>query len=115
MDLSKLDTVSGSDHGADMELVHPINRQPFMHDLGDGKSEPLTIRMAGIDSDLYRKAGLAITNKRIAMKGRGTSAVRCGSHMGQPSRVQSPAKRSDHRLVMLTLAGTRLAGCSRVR
>lgn len=52
MDLSKLDTASVANEGAVMEVTHPVTQEPLKQD--DGSL--VTITLAGIDSDIYRRA-----------------------------------------------------------
>jgi hypothetical protein len=65
-DLSDLSTASLSDSGAAMELCHPATNQVLKGD----DDKPITITLAGIDSDIYRKAQRKQLNKRL-QAGRG--------------------------------------------
>ncbi|MBY0431697.1 MAG: hypothetical protein K2Q10_10905 [Rhodospirillales bacterium] len=65
-DLATLDCSRTAERGAVMTLAHPVNRQP----LADGEGKPITITLAGQDSDVYRRAQRAITDKRLALRGR---------------------------------------------
>lgn len=66
LDLANLDTVKVSDEGADMELRHPATRAVICNEAGD----PITIRLVGTDSTIYRKAQAAITNRKLAQNKR---------------------------------------------
>jgi len=54
-DLAFLDTAAVAEQGAELALLHP----------GTGKALGITIRLAGVDSDIYRKASRKITEKRL--------------------------------------------------
>lgn len=66
LDLSQFDTVPAANQGQVMEVLHPATNQPLL----DDEDNPVTITLAGIDSDVFRKAQRAATNRRLAMKGR---------------------------------------------
>jgi hypothetical protein len=66
LDLANLDTVKVSDEGADMELRHPATRAVICNEAGD----PITIRLVGTDSTIYRKAQATITNRKLAQNKR---------------------------------------------
>jgi len=55
MDLAKLDTLSPANEGVWMELEHPVTGEP----LG------IKIKVAGVDSDYYRKEMRRQQNKRL--------------------------------------------------
>lgn len=67
LDLSTLDTAKCADEGADLELRHPSTRATFCNDAGD----PITIRLVGVDSAIYRKAQAALTNRKLVQNKRG--------------------------------------------
>lgn len=56
MDLKQLDTVTGANAGADMTVYTP-----------DGEKTDITIKLAGRDSDVFRKASRKNQDKRIKM------------------------------------------------
>jgi len=66
IDLATLDTSATADKGAVMTLLHPVSRQP----LRDGEGREVTLILAGQDSEAFRKAQRAATNKRLSAKGR---------------------------------------------
>lgn len=66
VDLADLDTVAPANDGAEMSLRHPATQTP----LHDENGREVTITLAGIDSDAFRKAQRAAINKRIANGGR---------------------------------------------
>ena len=68
MDLSTLDTAKVADEGAKCVLVHPVTQQILRDDAG----EEVYIRLAGTDSETYKKAQRRLINKRLASKGRGS-------------------------------------------
>ena len=55
MDLSKLNSVEACDNGAVYEVVHPTTGEPI----------GAKITLAGVDSQVYRKAQRALSNKRL--------------------------------------------------
>jgi hypothetical protein len=57
MDLTKLEIASASDEGTRMEIYHPVTEQSF--------EPPIYIWVAGIDSKVWRKASMALQNKRL--------------------------------------------------
>ena len=61
MDLKDLDVVAAANRGADVELVHPITREP----LGS------TITILGRDSDEYRAAVAEQARKRAQSRNKG--------------------------------------------
>jgi hypothetical protein len=62
MDLSKLNSVDACDNGAVCEILHPATGEPI----------GAKITLAGIDSQIYRKAQRALSNKRLKqLVGRG--------------------------------------------
>lgn len=66
MDLSTLDITASAEEGAVMELRHPASHAVLV----DADKKPLTITLAGDDSERVRKAQRAATNRRLAMQGR---------------------------------------------
>lgn len=46
---------------SDMQVIHPVTFEPLL----DENNQPVTIRLAGMDSAIYRKAANAMTNRRI--------------------------------------------------
>lgn len=60
-DLSQFDTVAAANQGATLHLRHPATGKK----LEDAEGNPITITLAGSDSDLYRKAQRQITNRRL--------------------------------------------------
>lgn len=54
MDLKRLDTVSASNEGAELAIYAP-----------DGEKTDIVIRLAGVDSDVYRKASRKQRDKRL--------------------------------------------------
>lgn len=61
MDLSELDSVKAAEQGAAMELLHPVSKAPLKQ--ADGT--PITITLAGTDSDRFRKAEREKANRRL--------------------------------------------------
>ena len=55
-----LDEIKVNEEGADMDVIHPVTFEPLKDDQGN----KATIRLAGMDSPIYRKAANAITNRR---------------------------------------------------
>lgn len=53
------------DEGSEMVVLHPTTGEPLV----DEKGQPATIKLAGVDSETYRKASNRITNRRVK-KGR---------------------------------------------
>jgi hypothetical protein len=66
LDLKTLDITEAANAGQVMEVLHPATNQP----LEDDEGEPVLITLAGIDSEVFRKAQRAATNRRLAVKGR---------------------------------------------
>ena len=62
MDLSTLDTSATAEAGAAMEVVHPTTGAALLQDDG----APITVTLAGEDSDRYRKAERRASNRRLA-------------------------------------------------
>jgi hypothetical protein len=62
MDLNQYDLNAPADEGSDMVLLNPATFTPFLQ---EDNETPVTIRLAGIDSDRYRKATNANANARI--------------------------------------------------
>jgi len=54
MDLKKLDTVAGANKGAELTVLTP-----------EGDRTDITIRVVGMDSDIYRKAARVKNDKRL--------------------------------------------------
>ncbi|MBP2495382.1 hypothetical protein ABID82_002285 [Methylobacterium sp. PvP062] len=67
MDLSTLETTTVAEQGAKMEVQHPVSGAV----LTDTSGAALTITLAGQDSERFRKADRAITNKRLATQASG--------------------------------------------
>ncbi len=65
--MDKYDTVASANEGAVMTLLDPINTEIMVNE--DDGSE-MTIKLLGQDSDRYRKADLAATNRRLKVGGR---------------------------------------------
>ena len=63
-DLSKLNTAAKSNEGAWMPLRDPGTFQVLL----DDAEAPVQIQLAGVDSDIYRKAQRRITNMRLSSK-----------------------------------------------
>lgn len=61
LDLTQLDTVSAADDGAVMEVLHPVSGAVLTQ--ADGN--PVTIVLAGEDSELFRRADRAARNRRL--------------------------------------------------
>jgi len=57
MDLGKLDLITASSEGVQMELYHPVEEVSF--------DPPVYITVVGMDSDTYQKASRDIQNKRL--------------------------------------------------
>ena len=55
VDLASLDVISAAEKGAVMPLCHPVT----------GVELGMSIRLAGADSEIYRKAQRAAVNKRV--------------------------------------------------
>ncbi|MBF0394893.1 MAG: hypothetical protein HQL38_19630 [Alphaproteobacteria bacterium] len=66
LDLASLDTAAVANSGAVMTLLHPATRQPLAGDDGN----PITITLAGQDSEAWRKAQRAVSNRRLAARGK---------------------------------------------
>lgn len=61
-DLSVLDSIEGSNQGAEIELIHPLTMEIF---------EPsIKIWVYGVDSAQFQKAQQAATNRRLKTMGR---------------------------------------------
>jgi hypothetical protein len=63
-DLGQYDFGAAADRGADMQLRDPVSSELIFGK--DGK--PVTITLAGQDSEAYRKAERAASNRRLSMK-----------------------------------------------
>lgn len=61
MDLASLDTVSAAESGAVLELRHPTTAEV----LAGASGRAITIRLAGQDSERYRKADRQAANRRL--------------------------------------------------
>lgn len=61
LDLGSLDTRAASEEGAVMAVVHPVTGQPLTQE--DGAA--VTITLAGMDGDRFRKAQRAATDRRL--------------------------------------------------
>ena len=67
-DLSKYDTVKGSEKGARCNLLDPITKEEIRIQNEDGSTEPLWIELLGPDSEKYKKENNKITNSRIKVR-----------------------------------------------
>jgi len=68
-----IDDIKIKEDGTDMQIVHPGTGEPLFDEVKDeetGKitSEPVTLRLIGQDSDIFKKASNRITNKRSKMR-----------------------------------------------
>jgi hypothetical protein len=61
LDLSTLDTTKAAEDGATLEVRHPATGEILTQDNG----EPITITLAGTDSDRFRKAQRANNTRRL--------------------------------------------------
>lgn len=61
-DLAQFDVTAAANNGATLQLRHPATGKK----LEDAEGAPITITLAGSDSDAYRKAQRQITNRRLA-------------------------------------------------
>jgi len=68
MDLANLNTKELGEKGAELHLLHPATEEPLFHN-----EKPVTIRLAGSDSNLFRKANAAIVRRVQGKKGKQTS------------------------------------------
>lgn len=59
MDLSSFDTTKTANEGAVMNVLHPQTQEQLLQE--DGR--PITITLAGIDSDIFRRAKYAASNR----------------------------------------------------
>ena len=57
------------EEGSEMPVLHPTTGEP----LKDEKGQVATIKLAGVDSDIYRKASNKITNRRVKKGSRSQS------------------------------------------
>ena len=64
-DLSEMNLSRSADEGAVMTLYHPVNGEPI---IDDTTGQPWTITLAGQDSERFRKATQANTNRRLSMR-----------------------------------------------
>lgn len=67
MDLDNLNTTANAEAGATMEVSHPATGAPLTQQDGS----PITVTLAGQDSDRYRAADRRIANKRLAASSNG--------------------------------------------
>ena len=63
-DLGKYDFGAAADRGAVMRLRDAVSSEP----LADKDGNPVTIHLAGQDSEAYRKAERAASNRRLSMR-----------------------------------------------
>ena len=68
-----IDDIKIEEDGTDMQIVHPGTGEPLFDEVKDeetGKitSEPVTLRLVGQDSDIFKKVQNRITNKRSKMR-----------------------------------------------
>lgn len=73
MDLAQLDTTAAADAGAVLTLLHPktgdVLRQDLPHDAAPGvEGAPVTITLAGTDSERHRKFRNSLITKRLAKR-----------------------------------------------
>jgi len=61
LDLSTLDISSASESGAVMQVTHPVSGAVLT--FGDGK--PVSLTLAGADSERFRRAQRAATNRKL--------------------------------------------------
>lgn len=71
MDLNQLDTVAVGEAGVAMQLKHPTTGEPLAQENG----EPITITLAGADSDRFRSAQRANADRRIKNARRNSSSA----------------------------------------
>jgi hypothetical protein len=71
MDLRSLSTIAPSNEGANMVLRHPVDGTPLLRD----DKEPMYIRLAGMDSEHWRRANQANFDKRAKSRQRVTAAI----------------------------------------
>ena len=92
MDLSTLDTSAVSETGAKMEVMHPVSGAPLL-DAGT----PVSIVLAGQDSDRYRASDRKISNRRLSQ-----------SRNGQRMQLTAEGIEADNlaRLVACTISWT---------
>lgn len=67
MDLSKLDTTAAAETGAKLEVAHPATGARLLQD----DNTPVTVTLAGQDSDRFKKADRKISNRRLATSASG--------------------------------------------
>lgn len=70
-DLSQLDTKSSAEEGSVMEVRHPTTQATLTDDSG----APITIRLAGSDSDRAQRMQRANLNRRLKTGGRRSAMV----------------------------------------
>lgn len=70
LDLTSLDTAHGAEAGAVMEVLHPTTGAVLTQE--DGK--PISLTLAGRDSDRYQRAARATRNKRLKAQQSGRTA-----------------------------------------
>lgn len=61
MDLSTLNIDETAEKGADLQLLHPVDREPLLQEDGT----PITIKLLGSDSKAYREISREISRKRM--------------------------------------------------
>lgn len=71
LDLSTLDTTKVAEEGSTLEVRHPTSGAVLSN--GDGR--PVTLTLAGMDSQRARKAERLATNRRLKMGGRRSFSV----------------------------------------
>ena len=79
-----IDDIKIAEDGTDMQIANPATSEPLYEmreDEATGKitSIPVTLRLVGQDSDIYRKIANRITNKRTKMKAGRLTAERLES------------------------------------
>ena len=63
MDISKINESNASDTGADLELTHPSTGDVLVQD--DDNRTPITIRILGMDSKVYRNHQQNVQRERM--------------------------------------------------
>lgn len=61
MDLKQYDSKTRANEGAKMHVKHPVTMDPLYHD----DETPVTITLAGVDSDQFQAALQERTNRRL--------------------------------------------------
>lgn len=72
MDLSTLDVAAAAEEGAELHLRHPTTNELLFD--GDDKV-PVTITLAGADSERFRSAQRAQINRRLRKRGREDATI----------------------------------------